>query len=127
MASQAAEAALMPRMLLRLNGLQPEIFRGGVGNHPTGREGFGGVCRENVQSRCYPLYPTHLALNVKCAAAPLFRSDIGDGFREIPAMAVKVLSVVLALAIGLILRFSQDEGSVLPGAFAVTFSIFNAT
>jgi hypothetical protein len=62
---------------------------------------------------------------MKCTVTPLFRSDIGDGFGEVPAVAVKVLSVVLALAIGLILRFSQDDRSVLPRAFAVTVGIFD--
>jgi hypothetical protein len=62
---------------------------------------------------------------MKCAVTPLFRSDIGDGFGEVPAVAVKVLSVVLALAIGLILRFSQDDGSIQPRAFAVTIGTFD--
>lgn len=62
---------------------------------------------------------------MKGTVAPLFGSDIGDGFGEVPAVAVKVLSVVLALAIGLILRFSQDDGSVLPRAFAVSVGIFD--
>jgi len=62
---------------------------------------------------------------MKCTVTPLFGSDIGDGFGEVPAVAVKILSVVLALAIGLILRFSQDDGSVLPRAFAVTIGIFD--
>ena len=62
---------------------------------------------------------------MKGAVAPLFGSDIGDGFGEIPAVAVEVLSVVLALAVGLVLRFSQDDGSVLPRAFAVSFGIFD--
>jgi hypothetical protein len=62
---------------------------------------------------------------VKCTVTPLFGSDISDGFSEVPAVPVKVLSVVLALSIGLILRFSQDDGSVLPRAFAVTVGIFD--
>ena len=56
---------------------------------------------------------------------PLFGNDIDDGFRHVPAVAVEVLSVVLALAIGLILRFSQDDGSALTGALAVTVGIFD--
>jgi len=64
-------------------------------------------------------------LNMKLPAAPLFGSDIGDGFGEVPAVAVKVLGVVLALAIGMILRFSQDDGPVLPRAFAVSVGIFD--
>ena len=62
---------------------------------------------------------------MKCTATPLFGSDIGDGFGEVPAVTVKVLSIVLALAIGLILGFSQDDGSVLPRAFAVIVGIFD--
>ncbi len=62
---------------------------------------------------------------MKCTVTPLFGSDIGDGFGEVPAVAVKVLNVVLALAIGLILRFSQNYGSVLPRAFAVTVGILD--
>jgi hypothetical protein len=62
---------------------------------------------------------------MKCTVTPFFGSDIGDGFGEVPAVAVKVLNVVLALAIGLILRFSQNYGSILPRAFAVTVSIFD--
>ena len=63
---------------------------------------------------------------MKCVAAPLFRSDIGDGFGEVPALPVKVLSIVLALAIGLILRLSQDDGSVLSRVLAVPLSILDA-
>ena len=62
---------------------------------------------------------------MKRTVTPLFGSDIGDGFGEVPAVAVKVLSVVLALAIGLVLRFSQNHGSVLPRVFAVTIGIFD--
>lgn len=62
---------------------------------------------------------------MKCTVTPLFWSDIGDGFSEVPAVAVKVLSVVLALTIGLILRFSQYDGSVLPRAFAVIVGMFD--
>jgi hypothetical protein len=50
---------------------------------------------------------------MKFTAAPFFGSDIGDGLRKIPPVAVKVLRVVLALAIRLILGFRQDGGSVL--------------
>ena len=63
---------------------------------------------------------------MKCTAAPFFGSDIGDGFGEVPAVAVKVLSVVLALAIGLVIRFGQDGGTILPRALAVTFCVFDA-
>ncbi len=63
---------------------------------------------------------------MECTAAPFFGSNIGDGFRKVPAMAVKVLSVVLALAIGLVLRFRQDDGAILSRSLAVTLSIFDA-
>ncbi len=63
---------------------------------------------------------------MKCTATPFFGSNIRDGFGEVPAVAVKVLSVVLALAIALVLGFSQDDGTILARAFAVTFSVFDA-
>ena len=65
-------------------------------------------------------------LEMKCTAAPFLGSDIGDGFGEVPAVAIKVLNVVLAFAIGLVLRFRQDNGAVLPGALAMAPGIFNA-
>ena len=65
-------------------------------------------------------------LKMKCAAAPLFGSDIGEGFRKVPAVSVKVLSVVLALAIGVVLGFRQDDGAVLSRSLAVTPRIFDA-
>ena len=63
---------------------------------------------------------------MKCAAAPFLGSDIGDGFGEVPAVAPEVLSVVLALSVGLVLRFSQDDGTVLSRTLAVALSIFDA-
>lgn len=63
---------------------------------------------------------------MKCTAAPLLGSDIGDGLREVPAVAAKVLSVVLALAIGLVLGFRQDYGTVLSRPLAMSLSIFDA-
>jgi len=65
------------------------------------------------------------SFKMKCTAAPFLGSDIGDGFGEVPAVAAKVLSVVLALSIGLVLRFSQDDGTVPARALAVTLSIFD--
>jgi len=56
---------------------------------------------------------------------PLFGGNVADRFGEVPAVAVKVLSLVLALAIGLVLRFGQNDGSVLPRPFAVTVGIFD--
>jgi hypothetical protein len=61
---------------------------------------------------------------MKCAAAPFFGSDVGDGLGEVPAVAVKVLSVVLALAIGLVLGFRQDDGTVLSRSLTVPLSTF---
>jgi hypothetical protein len=66
------------------------------------------------------------SLKMQCTAAPFFGSDIGDGLRKVPAVAVKVLSVVLALAIGLVLGFCQDDGTVLSRSLAVPLSIFDA-
>jgi hypothetical protein len=63
---------------------------------------------------------------MKRTVAPFLGSDISNGFGEVPAVAAKVLSVVLALSIGLVLRFSQDDGTVHPRSRAVTPSIFNA-
>ena len=66
------------------------------------------------------------SFKMKCATAPFLGGDIGHRFGEVPAVAVKVLSVVLALAIGLVFRLSQDDGTVLSCALAVTLSIFDA-
>src|ERR1700690_3231225 len=63
---------------------------------------------------------------MKGAATPLFGSDIPDGLREVPMVAVKVPSIVLALAVRVIFGFSQDDRSVLPRAFAVTLGILDA-
>src|SRR5437016_12927635 len=63
---------------------------------------------------------------MKGTTAPFFGSHIGEGFGEVPAVAIKVLSVVLALAIGLVLRLSQDDGSILSRSLAVILSVFDA-
>ena len=63
---------------------------------------------------------------MKCAIAPFFGSDIGDGFSEVPAMSIKILSIVLALPVGMIFGFSEDVGAILPRALAVTLRIFDA-
>ena len=63
---------------------------------------------------------------MKCTVAPFFGGHIGNGLRKVPAVAVKVLSVVLALAIGLVLGFRQDDGTVLSRSLAVSLSIFDA-
>ena len=60
---------------------------------------------------------------MKCTAAPFLGSDIGDGLRKVPAVAVKVLSVVLTFAIGVVLGFRQgDEGTVLSCSLAVALA-----
>ncbi len=62
---------------------------------------------------------------MKCTATPFLGSNIGDGFGEVPAVAAKILSVVLALSVGLVLRFGQDDGTVPSRTLAVTLSVFN--
>jgi hypothetical protein len=66
------------------------------------------------------------SLQMKCTVAPFFGGDIGDGLGKVPAVPVKVLSVVLALAIRLVLGFRQDDGTVLSRSFAVSLRIFDA-
>jgi len=63
---------------------------------------------------------------MKCTATPFFGSDIGNGFGEVSAVPIKVLSVVLPLPIGLFLGFTQDAGSVLPRPSTVSLGIFDA-
>ena|ERR1700758_1964511 len=63
---------------------------------------------------------------MKLTVAPLFGGHIRDGFGEVPAMAIKILSIILAFAIRMIFRFRHDDGSVLPRAFAVTNGIFDS-
>src|SRR3954470_23575919 len=65
-------------------------------------------------------------LEMKLTAAPVVRRDIGDGFGEVPAMPVKVLSIVLPLAIRMLLRLAQDDGSILSRALAVVPGIFDS-
>jgi hypothetical protein len=65
------------------------------------------------------------SLKTKRTATPLFRSDVGDSFGEVPAVAIKVLSIVLALAVGLVVRLGQDGGSILPRALTVTYGILD--
>ena len=84
--------------------------------------------REAGNPRTMPLRwrRTSASLNMKFSTTPLLGSDIGDGFSEVPAMTVKILDVVLSLAVRMILRFTKDNGAVLPRSLAVTFGIFNA-
>ena len=63
---------------------------------------------------------------MKLTAAPFFRSNIGNGFSEVPAVAIKVLCVVLTLAVGLVFGLRQNDGSILSRAFAVRFRVLNA-
>src|SRR5215470_6161713 len=63
---------------------------------------------------------------MKLSAAPVFRSHIGDGFGEIPAVAVEIPGIVLALAIVMFLRLRQDYGPVLARALAVADRILDA-
>jgi len=60
------------------------------------------------------------------AAAPLFRRDILEGLCKVPKVAVKILSVVLAFAIWLVLRFCQDDGTDLSRSLAMPPSVFDA-
>jgi hypothetical protein len=63
---------------------------------------------------------------MKFTATPFFGSDIGDGLRKIPAVTVKVLSVVLALAIRLVLGFRQNDHTVPSRSVAMPLGIFDA-
>jgi hypothetical protein len=66
------------------------------------------------------------SLKMKFSTTPLLRGDIGDGFSEVPAVTVKILGAILSLAIRVILRFTQDDGAVLPRSLVVTLGILNA-
>src|SRR5579871_78315 len=59
-------------------------------------------------------------------AAPFLGSNVSDRLGEIPVVPVEVPRVVLALAIWMVLRFSQDRSPILPRALAVCLRIFNA-
>lgn len=63
---------------------------------------------------------------MKRSAAPFLGSDVGDRLSEVPAVAVKILGVVLALSIRVVLWFRQNHGSVLPRPFVMTLRIFNS-
>lgn len=63
---------------------------------------------------------------MKFTAAPLFGSDIRDRLRKVPAVAVKVLRVVLALAIRLVLGFRQNNGPVSSRSIAMPLCVFDA-
>ncbi|MBI3478103.1 MAG: hypothetical protein HY010_20410 [Acidobacteria bacterium] len=63
---------------------------------------------------------------MKFTPAPFFGSDIGDSLRKVPAVTIKILRVVLALAIGVVYGLGQYDRSVLSRALAVTLGIFDA-
>ena len=75
---------------------------------------------------CQPDFNFQPSLQMKLPATPLIRSDIGDGFGEVPAVTVKILSIVLALTIRMVLRLTQNDGAILPRSLAVPLGIFNA-
>jgi hypothetical protein len=96
------------------------LFAGVAENLPQLAEGAGSrPQKESLKG------PAIASLKMKGTATPLFRSNISDGFREVPAVSVKVLSIILALTIGLIDRFRQDNGSIPPRPFAMTYGIFD--
>ena len=45
------------------------------------------------------------SLDMKRTATPFFRGDVGDSLSEVPAVAMEVLSIVLALPVRLVFRF----------------------
>lgn len=63
---------------------------------------------------------------MKFPAAPVLGSHVGDGFSEVPAVAVEILAVILALAVGMVFRFAQNHRSILPRSLAMTCGILNA-
>src|SRR5215470_5476798 len=62
---------------------------------------------------------------MKSTVTPLLRSNIGNRLGKVPVVAVKVLGIVLPLSIRMILRFRQNDGPVLPRAFAMANGIFD--
>jgi hypothetical protein len=92
-----------------------------------------GIRTQNIGQALFSNQGRHLAhclrivsFEMKRATAPFLGSDIFDGFGEVPAVTVKVLSVVLALAIGLVQGVSQDDGTVLSCLLAMSPSILDA-
>jgi hypothetical protein len=79
--------------------------------------GVGSVCPRIIPGASFQM---------KRPATPLFGSDIGNGFREVPSVSVKILSIVLAFAVGVLLGFTQDGGSIVPRAIAVAGGILDA-
>ena len=62
---------------------------------------------------------------MELAAAPFLRGDVGDGLGEVPAVSMKILGIVLALAVGVIFRLGQDDGPILSRTLAVTMGILD--
>src|SRR6266496_524826 len=62
---------------------------------------------------------------MKLTAAPFFWSNIRDRFGEVPAVAAKIPSVILALAIGMVCGLGHDDGTILPRSLAVAPSILD--
>jgi len=83
------------------------------------------LCNISILCRVPGPEGAFVSLQMKLAAAPFFRRNVGEGFGEVPAVAVKILRVVLALAIWVIFRLVQDNRAVLSRSLAVLLSIFN--
>jgi len=63
---------------------------------------------------------------MKCATTPFFRGNVGDGFGEIPTVAIEILGIVLALAVRVVLRFRQNDGPILARALTMSIGIVDA-
>jgi hypothetical protein len=63
---------------------------------------------------------------MKRPATPFLRGNVGDSLRKVPAVAMEILSIVLALPIGVVFRFAEDDGAILPRALTVTLGVFDA-
>lgn len=71
-------------------------------------------------------FQTSNSFKMKYPPAPFLGGNIGNCFGEVPPMATKILSIVLAFPIGMVLWFSQDDGTVPPRTLAVTARILDA-
>src|SRR5580704_967679 len=67
-------------------------------------------------------------MTLQCAgcAAPRPRIDICNGLREVPAASGEIFDAVLALAVRIVGRWTEDPRSMLAGLLAVTIYIFNS-
>ena len=77
------------------------------------------------QSNSLSPYHGGALLQMKLPSTPLFGSDIADGLGEIPAMPVKVLGIVLALAVRMLFGFGQNDGPIPPRLLAVADGVFD--